>query len=111
MDEGTRDALLSALRSALVTIGGALATTGVFGANTTEGQIALWAGVIVAIIGAVWGVWDKFQKAREVKTRETIAVQAGIASQAWKAPEPPPAVTPAQAQTLIKTFVGTGDGK
>ena len=102
MDEATKQALLSAVRSLLIVAGGGLATHGVI----KEGNVNIIVGALMAIIPIVWGVIDKFMAERLTKAREAVAVNVGIAV-ADSTPGPTPLVTAIDAPQLIKSVAPT----
>lgn len=67
MDDVTKQAVLSAIRSLLAVAGGALATHGLISSDAANEAI----GALMVIIPVVWGVWDKYHA--EVKTQTRIA--------------------------------------
>lgn len=98
MDEGQKQALLSALRSVLIAAGGFVAGNGWLDQETVNELI----GLAMVIIPAAWGVWHKFTEEKKTQGRETIAVQAGVDAKAQGVA--PKAVTPASAQAIIRTM-------
>jgi hypothetical protein len=75
MDDVTKQAILSAVRTVIGTAGGALAAHG-FISSTAATELA---GAIMVILTALWGVWDKYRSETETKKREAVAVNVGIA--------------------------------
>lgn len=101
MDDANRQALLSALRSLFIVIGGAMAAHGVI-SETLWTQVS---GPIVALIPIIIGIWDKYNAEKKTAAREVIAVQAGIAAKA--SGEVGIMARPADVPQLIKDFAPT----
>ena len=74
MDDASKQALLSALRSLLIVLGGALAAHGVI--NDT--LVTELVGPVMAIIPIIWGIWDKYSAEKKTAAREVVAVNSGI---------------------------------
>lgn len=74
MDDVTKQTILSGVRSILIAVGTILATKGII----DEGQWSIIVGALMAIIPAVWGIYDKIQSERKTNARENVAVNAGI---------------------------------
>lgn len=74
MNEATKQALLSAIRSILIVLGSALVTKGVVDDATMQSIV----GAVVTILPIVWGAWDKSLAEQKTKAREVVAVNAGI---------------------------------
>jgi FtsH-binding integral membrane protein len=74
VDETSKAALLSALRT-LLAAGGAWMATHQYIDSAMANEIV---GAVMIIIPLVWGAYDKFKVERETKQRETAAVNAGI---------------------------------
>lgn len=75
MDDGTKQAVLAAVRTIFLAIGGGFVTKGWID-DATNQQII---GAVMVIIPAVWAIWDKRQVEQKTKDREVIAVNAGVA--------------------------------
>lgn len=96
-------AMLSAVRSILIGIGGILAAHGI----TAVGGVSIESiiGIITMILPLLWGVFQKYQAERKTQARETVAVQAGVQATQARAPIvsaiPAALITPSQAQTII----------
>lgn len=76
MDDVTKQALMSALRSLLIALGSVLVARG-FLNDTTWNQIV---GALMTIIPVVWGIWDKYWTESKTRVREVAAADAAIAS-------------------------------
>lgn len=76
MNEATKQAILAAIRTILLTVGGVASAQGYISQETLTSV----AGAIVVIIGAVWAVTDKFLAESKTQAREVVAVQAGVAA-------------------------------
>jgi hypothetical protein len=98
MDDASKQALLSAIRSLLIVIGGAMAAHGFI----NETLVTELVGPIMAIIPIVWGVWDKFNAEKKAAVREVAAVNAGVAVAATGTVGP--TVRPADVPEIIKEF-------
>jgi hypothetical protein len=98
MDDVTKQALLSALRSILAVVGGSLVAHGVI----NEGAFNEILGAVMVIIPIAWGIVDKYLSEKKTKAREVVAVNAGIAVVATG--EVGATVRPADAPEIIKTF-------
>jgi len=99
MDESTKQALFSAIRSLLIVAGTSLAAHGFIASGAVNEVV----GAIMVIIPVVWGVWDKVEAERATKAREVAAVNAGIRL-ADLTPGPTPPVAPAEAPAIVKNF-------
>lgn len=77
MDDATKQAILSAIRSLLAIAGGALAAHGVINEAIVNEVI----GAVMTVIPIAWGIWDKYNAERKTAVREVAAVNAGIAAQ------------------------------
>lgn len=71
MNEASKQALLSALRSLLIIAGTSLSAKGVIAA----GNVEILAGVIVTVIPIVWGIADKYIAERKAQAREDAAAR------------------------------------
>lgn len=98
MDEGQKQALLSALRSVLIAIGGYVTGRGWLDSATVNEII----GLAMVLIPAAWGVWHKFTEERKTKDRENDAVKATV--EAVKDSAVPKTLTPAASQAIIKEY-------
>ena len=99
MDEATKQAILSAVRSILLGVGSVLAAKGVVDDATVQSMI----GSVMVIVPIVWGILDKYRSERLTKAREVIAVNSGIAASNVDPNITPP--VPAEAvPAIIKTF-------
>ena len=74
MDEVTKQALLSAVRSLAIVAGSSLVAHGYLNTDAMNETI----GAFVVIIPILWGVVDKYSAERKTKTREAVAVNVGI---------------------------------
>lgn len=75
MDEGTKQALWTAIRSLIAVAGSALTTHGIL----NEANASIFVGALTTIIPIAYGVWEKTQVEKRIKAREVAAVNAGIA--------------------------------
>ncbi|MGP1665725.1 MAG: Pam3-gp28 family putative phage holin, partial [Rhodanobacter sp.] len=57
MEDGTKAAVLSAIRSILIAVGSMLAAKGYIDDGTVQSMI----GAVMVIIPVLWGVLDKYQ--------------------------------------------------
>jgi len=105
MDEATKQALLSAIRSILAAIGGVLVAKGYTDDQTLQTVI----GAVMTIIPIVWGIAHKYQTERQAKAREAVALNAGIAM-VNAAPSNVSPVSAENAPAVIKQFT-QGDPK
>ncbi len=64
----------SALRTAILSVGGACAGYGLFSQNA----VVLIASLAPTAAAALWSVWAAVQKVRQKKVAEAVGVQAGI---------------------------------
>lgn len=96
MTDQSTQALLSAIRSILIAIGGVLTTKGYVDDATVQTVI----GAVMVLAPAVWGIVDKVLAERATQAREAKAVNAGIQA-ADATPGPTPAASPAVAQMII----------
>lgn len=71
MDEATKQALLSALRSVLIIVGASFVSRGWL----TSANVEILAGVVVTLIPIVWGIADKYIAERKTRAREEAARQ------------------------------------
>jgi len=99
MDEASKQALLSALRSILIVIGGTFTARGIMSSEMVD-QIV---GAMMVILPAAWGIWQKFSAEKKAKAREAIAVNIGIAV-ADRTPGLTPAVAAINAPEVIEAF-------
>jgi hypothetical protein len=101
IDEGSKQALISAVRSILIAAGSMLAMKGLVD-DTTWSQVV---GGVTTILTIGWGIWDKYRSEQATKVREAVAVGAGIAA-AHSGMALPPAAPPAPptAAEIIKEF-------
>lgn len=73
MDDVTKQALLSVVRSLLVAVGSILIAHGVVNAE----QWANLLGAITTAVPVVWGIYDKYKAERLTREREAAAYAAG----------------------------------
>lgn len=97
MDEAGKQAIFGTVRSVLIALGGVLAAKG----WVSSGDVELYAGAIVIVLGAAWSIWDKFQAESAAKAREATALNAGIALSNADPNQTPPVAT-SEAQSVIK---------
>lgn len=101
MDNATKQAALSALRSLLVVAGTSLAARGIVTASNWNDIV----GAVMVLAPVLWGIWDKFMSERKTTARETVAVQSGYAAaQAEVLPGPATAISPMTAQGIISAY-------
>lgn len=74
MNEETKQAILSALRSILIAAGSALTAKGYIDDLTVSSVV----GATMVIIPAIWGVLNKINAEKAAKEREVVALNAGI---------------------------------
>lgn len=102
MDDVTKQALLSAVRSLLIVAGSALTAHG-YGSDAMMTEIV---GAVMVIIPIVWGVIDKIRAEHRTQAREAVAVNVGIAvSNATTGPAR--MVTAINAPAIIKSVAPT----
>lgn len=102
MDEATKQAVLSLIRTILLTAGGVLTTKGVVDSETVSTII----GAAMVILPAGWGIWDKFHAVKVADQREATALNAGIAL-SNQTPTPTPLVAPEDAKRVIEEIAPT----
>ena len=73
MDDTQKQAILSAVRSLVITVGGMLAAHGFLSSGTVN-EIA---GAVLVVGPLVWGIWDKYNAATKTAAKEVAAVNAG----------------------------------
>ena len=100
MNDANTQALLSAIRSLLMVIGGVLASHGFLSESAVNEAI----GAVMVILPAAYGIWDKYRAEAKTQVRETAAVQAGIA--AAPTVSSAVAVSPEKAQAIIENHTG-----
>lgn len=99
MNEVTKQALLSVVRSSLMILGSLLVAHG-YASKELVNEVV---GALMAGIPAAWGVWDKYQAERKTAAREVVAVNAGVAlSNSTPAIVPP--VHPTDVPAVIQEF-------
>lgn len=99
MDDASKQAILSAIRSILIAIGSILGAKGYADDATVQAMI----GAVMVILPVLWGVWDKYQAEHKTAAREVVAVNAGIKkADATTGPTPP--ASPEAAKAIIATF-------
>lgn len=97
MDEATKQAALSALRSLLIAIGSGLVAKGYLD-DATMNQVV---GAAMVLAPIAWGIFDKYRAEAKAKAREVTAMNVGIAiADSTVGPTPP--VTPAEVVDAIK---------
>jgi len=96
MNEASKQALLSALRSILIAAGSSLGLL----SETTLNEVV---GAVMVIIPIAWGIWDKFRAEAATQARETVAVNVGIAVADRTAGATPP-VPSANVPAVIEAF-------
>lgn len=99
MNEATKQALLSAIRSVLIIFGSILTAHGYASDETVKEVI----GALMAVVPIVWGVWDKYRSENKTAAREVVAVNAGVAL-ANAAPTNLPPVHPDDVPAVIQEF-------
>jgi len=102
MDQATKDAVLSAVRSLLIVLGSGLVAKGYL----SDGVVQQVIGAIMVLLPAAWGIWDKYQVATAAKARDVVAVNAGIAL-ADSTMGATPRVTALDAAAVITLHGGT----
>ena len=76
MTEAMKQAILSGVRSALITVGSIFAAKGWIDDATVQAVVS----AVVVVASAVWGAWDKFRAEDAAKVREVAAVAAKVES-------------------------------
>lgn len=104
MDEATKQAVLSAVRSLLIVAGGSLATHGYI----TEGSINEVVGAIMVLLPLIWGIVNKYTAEKKAAVREVTAVNAGIAAGATG--QVGATIRPADAPAIIEKFAPPTEG-
>ena len=74
MDEASKQAALSAVRTILGVIGGYLVGKG----YVTEEMVAQIVGAIMALVPLAWGMWNAKRSEEKTQAREAVAVNVGI---------------------------------
>jgi hypothetical protein len=91
-------ALLSALRSTLISVGGGLVLKGFISADALEKLV----GALVVLLPALWGVYQKITAERQAELREVVAVHVGmVVADDTTGPTPP--IAPLEVPALIAT--------
>lgn len=98
MDEGTKQAGLSGLRT-IIAVGAGIAVAHGWITSTDATMIA---GALVAIAPFAWGIWNQYAAEQKTKAREVVAVNAGVAVAATGTVGP--TVRPVDVPTIIKDF-------
>ncbi len=98
MDEPTKQAVMSAVRSLLIVAGGSLATHGII----NEASINEAVGAIMVLLPLVWGIINKFTAEKKAVAREVVAVQAGVTVAATGSVGP--VIRPADAKGIIEQY-------
>lgn len=106
MNEATKQAILSAVRSILIIFGSIITAHGYASDESVKEVI----GALMAAIPIAWGVWDKYQVERKAAAREAVALNAGIAV-VNASPTNVSPVHPAEAPAIIKEFSPQKEGK
>lgn len=96
MDEATKQAALSILRTVLIALGTWLVSRGYF----TETALNDIVGGVMVVAPLIWGAWNKFTSERKTQAREVVAVNVGILK-ADNTEGITPLETPASAPTTI----------
>ena len=99
MNDASKQAILSAVRSILIAIGSVLGAKGYMDDATVQGMI----GAVMVVLPILWGVWEKYQSERKTAAREVVAVNAGI-KVADATEGPTPAASPEVAKAIIEIF-------
>ena len=99
MDDASKQALLSAIRSILIAAGSMLAAKGYMDDGTVQSTV----GAVMVILPVIWGIWDKYRAEQKTKAREVVAVNAGIIV-ADATAGPTPEASPETAKAIIETF-------
>lgn len=74
MDEASKQALLSVVRSILLAVGTVLTTRGVLNADMVN-QIV---GAVTVAAPVLWGIWDKYRSEKKTQARVTEAAVTGV---------------------------------
>ncbi len=106
MNEAQKQATLSAIRSALISIGSILSANG----YVTDQTVQLVVGLLMTVGPILWGIAAGFLKEKSTETREVVALNAGIAVANASTVNVPP-VHPIDAQAVIAEFSPTKERK
>lgn len=99
MNDATKLATMSVLRSILIAAGGYAVAKGWVAESNVEQTV----GTVLVFVTAVWGVIDKYLAERKAAEREAVAVNAGIAA-ANASPTNIPPVHPVDVPAVIAEF-------
>ena len=72
--DGSMDAIWSALRAAVIAVGGGFVSYGL----ASQSQVTIFASLVPTVAAALWGLWTAIQKARQRKTAVAVGVASGI---------------------------------
>lgn len=100
MNAESKQALLSAVRSLLITAGSVLVTKGYVDDATLQAII----GAIMVLVPVLWGIWDKYQSEASAKAREVTAVNAGITLSNQSSEYTQPVSSTAEAKAVIQQY-------
>lgn len=78
MDDTQKQALLSAIRSLLIAVGGVFVASGKLDAE----KLNTYVGAAMVVLPFIWGVWEKFSSAKTAKLVTAVAVNAAVQRQA-----------------------------
>lgn len=98
MDEATKQAALTLLRTMLITIGGIATAKG----WVTETDWQTYSGAALVIAPSVWAVWASMHKVKKADEREAVALNAGI-TLSNQSQDPVPPVPKEEAKAVIQT--------
>lgn len=96
MDEASKNAVLSAVRSLLLAVGSILVTRGFL----SDGEMQQLVGACMVVLPVIWGMYDKFHAEEKAKAREVVALNTGIAL-SNRDPNPTPPAAAHEVPALI----------
>lgn len=102
MNEASKQATLSAIRSILVSLGTLLTANGVVSNETAQFVI----GLVMTLGPLLWGAYEGWRKEHKAAAREVVALNAGIAAVNASSANLP-LVPPAEAPAVIEQFKET----
>ncbi len=76
MNDASKAAILSVVRSILIAAGSMLAARGVIDTGTVDTVV----GSLMTLFPVLWGILEKYSAERKAAAREVAAVHAGIAA-------------------------------
>lgn len=101
MNPTTREAVLSAVRTLILSPAGTwLAAQGWFAGTTSE----VISGALLVLVSAAWGAWDKYQSEKKAAEREHVAVISTIEAIKTDPKQIAVPVTSDDTKRIIKDF-------